>query len=242
MSVDVAAGSYFFTPLEQNPDVGPDVEPMEDLETFRNFKSHNVSLPRSDNKPSFRYGMLHDLESLLWIAIWFLFRTHPQNVKPGPGQVESAEALFSRESDVSERQLTLRNCSRWAHHIQHIPVEYFPMAHNLNKLRTAYINMAELTYLKELKDREATVAFAIHTGHDVTAYHIFRQCFVNSGSILITSFKAPTTALVVSVKRKAGDFQGAIDSPGEHDEAEAEGNVKRPRSLRLQNRKVGSAH
>jgi hypothetical protein len=186
--------------------------------------------------------MLHDLKSIWWIAVWFSFYTHPQDQKPVHGQAESAKSLFSRESDVSERQLTLRNQTRWAHHIQHIPTQYIPMADNLNNLQVAYVNMAELTFVKELRDRNATVALVIQTGHDKTAYQIFQECLVNTMNIPITFFRAVTTMTVpvVSQKQPAKVLEGVVDGqPGGHDEG---GSVKRRRSLRLQKRRVGTAH
>jgi hypothetical protein len=53
MSVDVAAKSHFFTPLERNPDARPSFQLLEDLEKFCNIGSRNMALPQSDNKPSF---------------------------------------------------------------------------------------------------------------------------------------------------------------------------------------------
>ena len=103
MALDVAGGGYFFTPSEGN------VSRDGNLSVDGNSNDGKVGLvtmeafyetPQPDTTetskftPGFRYGMLHDLESILWIAIWFLFRTVPEANSIEPALQHAGDSLF----------------------------------------------------------------------------------------------------------------------------------------------------
>jgi hypothetical protein len=65
-------------------------------------------------KPELRYGMLHDLESCWWIAIWFLFRTVPKDYSRDLKSLgDAGEDLFSRQVSGQQHLLMLNGSGSW---------------------------------------------------------------------------------------------------------------------------------
>ena len=77
MAVELEIQAYFFEPLDSRDRAG-DTLPYSDLTEGKGHlqsvsKSH-VSVPHKGAPTPFRYNPLHDLESLWWIAAFFLFK------------------------------------------------------------------------------------------------------------------------------------------------------------------------
>jgi len=100
----------------------------------------------------FRYGMLHDLESILWIAIWYLFRTVPAK----PSQELTQEVLdaikanalkvFSRQSINSTRALMIIDSALWRRLTSVITKDYQMILKCVNNFRQLYYAVARGTY------------------------------------------------------------------------------------------------
>jgi hypothetical protein len=94
----------------------------------------------------FRYGKLHDLESVWWIALWFLTRTVPKDEEATAAQEKLAAALFSRSATPLDRFVTLTDEAKFQVLIQSLPSKYRSMVEALNILRRAYYSIAVNTY------------------------------------------------------------------------------------------------
>jgi hypothetical protein len=130
MSIEVEAGKYFFFP-------DPDVSRVRFVPG-----TSWVQVARVTRKP-FRYGMIHDLESLWWIAVWFLFHTHPIDTTYNPEALTVAGSIFSRHYTRQARGHMLRAESTW---VSSVPVEFSSLAGLLDEFRLHYILMAKKTY------------------------------------------------------------------------------------------------
>ncbi|KAJ8697207.1 hypothetical protein PTI98_007005 [Pleurotus ostreatus] len=86
MAVEVSDGAYLFRPRAAAEDV---------------FLSPTGVLPSRGTKPvhPFRHNVLHDLESIWWLAMWSIFRYYPDNLgvdtEALKKQRHTYEALFS---------------------------------------------------------------------------------------------------------------------------------------------------
>src|SRR3954467_9316057 len=76
MAVEVASGSYAFRPQSDEIE-DSDISSTSDTEQVENSQLEATSMPTQQLTFPFRYGMLHDLESIWWIAVWWLCRTIP---------------------------------------------------------------------------------------------------------------------------------------------------------------------
>ena len=103
-------------------------------------------LPCPDAKNTFRYGMLHDIESIWWIALWFIFNTTPKGSTTTEGQQEQAAILFSRVAWTDQQYLMIASAEYWNSSINSIPQNYMPVAQGLNTIRMAYIEIANNAY------------------------------------------------------------------------------------------------
>lgn len=89
----------------------------------------------------FRYSALHDLESLWWVAVYFIFKRQvvdtskdadAQALPVSDAQRASAEQLFR---DRNERQSVITDASVFALHTQNIHPTLQPLIEQLSKLR-----------------------------------------------------------------------------------------------------------
>jgi hypothetical protein len=115
MSVEVASGSYL---------IG--VNPVQKLES----------------RPNFRYGFLHDLESIWWIAMWFLFTFQPEGTTAAQEGVNAARRLFSHDLNFQLRLAILTSDASWSYDTQHLPSAFTSASVSLytlsKELVTAY--------------------------------------------------------------------------------------------------------
>jgi hypothetical protein len=196
MSVEVADSQYLlvqprsFEALSSDTDHTSDSDVDLPIMTTRiQAKSSKAALSKqermaatqstSGSPPPFRYGMLHDLESIWWIALWWLFRTVPSDstLLPIPQAnplYDSATSLFRScpSSDSLFRRLTLIQGSSWDTHIQRISPEYAPIARYLSRIRFRYLALAT----------QQPVERNLDTGHKF--YHQFRTPLRNAAAQL----------------------------------------------------------
>jgi hypothetical protein len=165
MSVEVESGAYKFMPDEKDPPVL--------------FKPP-VQTASADEPMLFRYGMIHDLESLWWIAVWFLFHTHPIGTPYNPEVLNIADLIFTRHYNRDARYEMLRGESQWYSSIPILPAEFSALAGRLGNFRDHYIMMATKTF--ESLTPEG-IAYKISTEYltgeqkDLDAYDIVKACF-----------------------------------------------------------------
>lgn len=102
----------------------------------------------------FRYNVLHDLESLWWVAVFFIFKTQvvdtskdadAQALPVSDAQRVSAEQLFH---DRNERLSVMTDTGVFALHIRNIHPTLQPLAEQLETLRRSLIK----AYKKAEKD------------------------------------------------------------------------------------------
>jgi hypothetical protein len=88
--------------------------------------------------PPFCYGPQHDLESLLWIAVWWLFLTYPsshQHPIESHAVHLSASTLFAVDTDIINHYTMLTDVAVWTNHVQNLPTPYKKIANTLYDLR-----------------------------------------------------------------------------------------------------------
>src|SRR5262249_49109527 len=102
MAIDVAKGRYMLCHPPQSSD---------DAESTPSTPSDGTTARASP--PQFRYGMIHDIESLFWIATWFLLRTHPPGTEVRPGILQSAANIFPRHNRIDDRIALLTTPDLW---------------------------------------------------------------------------------------------------------------------------------
>jgi len=90
--------------------------------------------------------MLHDIESIWWITLWFIFNTTPEGSMTIEGQQEQAASLFSRVARTHQRYLMIASVEHWNSCIKSIPQDYMPVAQGLNTIRMAYVEITNNTY------------------------------------------------------------------------------------------------
>jgi hypothetical protein len=116
--------------------------------------------PPMSNHPqsSFCYGKLHDLESIWWIALWWLFRTVPMGsqllpVASDSSLYRSTVELFPSCPDPARlaKRLTMIQGSSWDKYIPTIAPEYRDATKSLNEMRAMYLR-ATIGPLRNLED------------------------------------------------------------------------------------------
>jgi hypothetical protein len=165
MSIEVESGAYKFMPYEKDPPVL--------------FKPP-VQTAAADEPMPFRYGMIHDLESLWWIAVWFLFHTHPIGTPYNPEILKIAGSIFTWHYNWGARYEMLCNKSRWVSSVSALPAEFSALARQLDHFRIHYIMMATKTF-ESLNPKG--IAYKISTEYltgeqkHLDAYDIVKACF-----------------------------------------------------------------
>ncbi|KAF7428941.1 hypothetical protein PC9H_008178 [Pleurotus ostreatus] len=132
MAVEVSFGAYLFRPRAAAEDV---------------FLSPTGVLPSRGTKPvhPFRHNVLHDLESIWWLAMWSIFRYYPENVRLEvqalKNQRRTYEALFSPTFTLDkERNNALVNEE------PRFLLSIVPPFHNMGELALRLRNMLTVSY------------------------------------------------------------------------------------------------
>lgn len=109
MALEVQSQSYLYLEKSINQTTTDAVEYKSSIKT--NFAN---TLVEPDNKSNenfdFCHNVLHDLESLFWIALWFLLYCVPKSPKR-PSSLETIECQLQIANDIFSDQTALGNCS-----------------------------------------------------------------------------------------------------------------------------------
>jgi hypothetical protein len=140
--------------------------------------------------------MIHDLESLWWIAVWFLFRTHPTGTPYNPEIDKIASSIFTRSpygKIRAARDDMLRSLDGWSDSISALPAEFSALARDLTAFRYHYINMATRTNSSLASEG---IAYKISTEHldedekHLDAYDLVKH-FFHSETLPLTLITPP---------------------------------------------------
>jgi hypothetical protein len=104
----------------------------------------------SDFSPQvpFRYGILHDMESIWWIALWCLFMRRPVDDESDPdSQRQTANLIFPRyHSTTDHRSFLFTFAGMWKRNVASLPAAFAPAAHHLALLNLALRSAYSATY------------------------------------------------------------------------------------------------
>ena len=155
MAVDVAAGKYLVG--DRAPTL-PTIKPTTAIESQANTP--------------FRYAFIHDLESIWWIAMWFLFVYTPKGTQPTPAQIDQATRLFSQGSTYSERYMFLTGGSNsWTNATQCLPPVIRSLLSPLEYIRFYLLECHQVVY------SSGNPGLTVHLFEGETLHQIFQQCF-----------------------------------------------------------------
>ena len=150
--------------------------------------STSADKPLIDHNPSpkFRYDILHDLESILWITIRYLFHTVPAK----PSQELTQEVLnaieanalkeFPQQSFSAMHLLMIIDSTMWSQLTCVITKDYKEILELVNKFWLLYYAVAQGTYKSELgKDgvvHKLSTSELLVDLQTETPYMLFRKC------------------------------------------------------------------
>jgi hypothetical protein len=147
MAVEVEARRYLFKG-DRKWKVSYRAAPFED-EAETSLLLHTPSMP-SPFAPQvlFRYGILHDRESIWWIALWCLFMHCPVDDKSDPdSQSQTASLVFpGYHFPTDHRYIIFTVATMWQHDIATLPAEFAPAAHHRELLNSALQSTYCATY------------------------------------------------------------------------------------------------
>ncbi|EED77915.1 predicted protein [Postia placenta Mad-698-R] len=162
MSVEVYDMEYCFLPSELDEteaqettpppsEADPDQEALDWLESFQRGNPVNINMPISKDGPivPFRYNPLHDIESLWWVAIYFVFNKSVVKVGGEPPSMDASQRghYFTQRgytdlltTSPQKRQSALGNERNLKNQIIYLHSAVRDIARKLNEIRKRLVS------------------------------------------------------------------------------------------------------